>query len=363
MRILIAMSGGIDSSVVAHLLREAGHDVIGVRFTLWTDPLAPALAEILPSKCCNAQTVARAGYVSKQLAIPLHVVDLQDEFEREVVRPFLDDHRKGLTPNPCIRCNRTIKFGKLLELMRQFDCEQLATGHYARVARERLADGSERQLLLEATDASKDQSYYLYGLTQEQLRCALFPLGTMLKRDVYSLAKHFGVPLDDYYRESQDLCFFPEKTPEKFLQRYLRGALVPGDIVRRDGKILGRHDGLPLYTLGQRKGLGIGGLSIPLEVVGKDMERHRLIVAEQGSERSHDIDLIDVRWVSWIPPEGEPAPFECRTRSLSPRVRGTLTHGRGRGRFTLETALGPQAPGQSLVLYRGEEVIGGGVIV
>ncbi len=361
MRILVALSGGIDSSTVAHLLAEQGHELVGVRFTLWSDPLAPAMAEILPSKCCNAQTAARSAFVAKKLGIPYHVIDLQDAFKQEVVDPFLDGYRKGITPNPCIRCNRTIKFGKLLELMKEFGCDRLATGHYARTARERMADGSDRHLLLEAADAAKDQSYYLYGLTQDQLRHVLFPLGAMQKSEIYSLAHSFGVPFDDYYRESQDLCFFPEKTPEEFLKRHLKDSMEPGRIVRRDGTVMGKHEGLPLYTVGQRRGLGIGGLTIPLEVVAKEPVSNSLIVEEKGKERTQSIALTDVRWVSWKPETG-PSPFECRVRSLSPRLRGTLEVRDDAAVFTFETPQPPQAPGQSLVLYRGEEVVGGGVI-
>ncbi len=362
MKILAALSGGIDSSTVAHLLHSQGHELIGVRFTLWSDPLAPALAEILPSKCCNAQTASRTQFVAKQLKIPFHIVDLEQEFKREVVDPFLEGYRKGLTPNPCIGCNRTIKFGKLIELMKEFGCERLATGHYARVAKERLADRSDRHLLLEAVDRAKDQSYYLYGLTQEQLKHAMFPLGAMQKREVYALAKTFGVPFDEYYRESQDLCFFPEKSPEEFLKRHLKQAMVPGEIVRRNGQMVGWHDGLSLYTVGQRRGLGIGGLKIPLEVVAKDPSHNRLIVEEKGKEKIESVELSDVRWISWKPEENSPAAFECRTRSLSSRLHGRLTLKNDRGIFTFDSPQHPQAPGQSLVLYRGEEVVGGGVI-
>ena len=363
MKILVALSGGIDSSTMAHMLAAKGHELIGVRFTLWTDPLAPALAEILPSKCCNAQTASRAKAPAMQLKIPYHIVDLENEFKKEVVDPFLDGYKKGLTPNPCIRCNRTIKFGKLLELMDQFGCDMLATGHYARVAKETLSDGSERMLLLEAIDQAKDQSYYLYGLSQEQLKRVLFPLGAMQKSDVYELAKHFGVPYEEEsYRESQDLCFFPEKSPQDFLKRHLKDALAPGSIVRRDGTIVGTHDGLPLYTPGQRKGLGIGGLKIPLEVVGKNAERNDLIVEPKGSEQTDVISLMDIRWVSWQPDAREPIPFECRTRALSGKRRGKLFLDENGGRFTFDVPSGPQAPGQSAVLYRGEEVVGGGVI-
>ncbi len=364
MRVLLAMSGGIDSSVVAHLLKEQGHDVVGVRFTLWSDPLAPALAEILPSKCCNAQTAARCKVVAKQLGIPLNIVDLADEFKANVVDPFLEGYAKGLSPNPCIGCNRTIKFGKLLELCEQLGCDKLATGHYARTATEHVSDGSERHLLLEAVDARKDQSYYLYGLTQEQLKRCVFPLGSMRKPEVYALAKHYAVPYSDAsYRESQDLCFFPEKTPQEFLKRHLNDKLSPGPIVRRDGTVLGTHQGLPLYTVGQRRGLRIGGQKIPLEVVAKDGGSNSLIVEPKGRETVKEVRLESLRFVSWKPADGEATEFECRVRSLSVRQRGVITVQRDSGVFTFDNAQPPQSPGQSLVLYRGEEVVGGGVML
>lgn len=366
------MSGGIDSSTVAHILTEQGHELIGVRFTLWSDPLAPALAEILPSKCCNAQTAARTRFVAEKLNIPLHIIDLEKEFKENVVDPFLEGYRKGLTPNPCIRCNRTIKFGKLLELVKEFGCEKLATGHYGRVAIETITSiqrgtsnkdlGTKRHLLLEAIDSDKDQSYYLYGLSQEQLQSAIFPLGNMYKKDVFALARHYGIPFDEQYRESQDLCFFPEKEPKEFLKRHLKETLQPGEIVRRDGTVVGTHDGLPLYTLGQRKGLRIGGLKVPLEVVAKDSASNHLIVAEKGAERSASVELKELRWVSWKPPENESVPFEYRTRSLTPKRRGVLRCNDAAALFTFTEPQPPQAPGQSLVLYRGEEVVGGGVI-
>lgn len=362
-RILVALSGGIDSSVVAHLLAEQGHELVGVRFTLWSDPLAPSIAQILPSKCCNAQTAMRAKSVAKTLGIPYHIIDLEKEFKEEVVDPFLEGYKSGVTPNPCIRCNRTIKFGKLMEFAKELGCDAMATGHYARTAEEIMPDGSTRRVLLEAVDPSKDQSYYLYGLTQDQLRMALFPLGGMFKKDVYALARKYGVPHDEEYRESQDLCFFPEKHPEEFLKRYLADSIKPGSIVRRDGTVVGTHDGIALYTVGQRRGLGIGGLKIPLEVVEKRSSDNTLVVSEQGSELMNEILLKDIRFVSWAPPENQSEQFECRVRSLSSKIRGNLNYKGNTGTFTLEESHTRVAPGQSLVLYRGQEVVGGGVIL
>lgn len=359
MNILVALSGGIDSSVTAHFLKEQGHTLIGMRFTLWSDPLAPALAKVLPSKCCNAQTAARAKSVAATLGIPYHIEDLEEEFKREVVDPFLEAHRKGLTPNPCIRCNQTIKFGTLLAIADKLGCEKIATGHYARVIQ-----GGGKYHLLEAIDKAKNQSYYLYSLMQEQLARVLFPLGTLHKQEVYALARTYGVPFEeDSYRESQDLCFFPEKTPRAFLKRHLKRHLKPGTIVRKSGAAVGMHRGLSLYTIGQRRGLGIGGLQIPLEVVQKNYTSNTLVVEEQGRETVTTLSIRELRWIAEKPQEGSSTAFECRTRSLALRTTGHLIYYGQAGSFHLDRPLPPQAPGQHLVLYRGEEVIGGGMIV
>ncbi|MFA6039117.1 MAG: tRNA 2-thiouridine(34) synthase MnmA [Candidatus Peribacteraceae bacterium] len=363
MSILIALSGGIDSSVVAHLLKEQGHEVVGVRMALWSDPLAPAKAQLLPNKCCDAQAAARTAAVAKKLQIPIHIVEMSKEFKELVVDRFLKDCRNGLTPNPCVYCNRLIKFGKLMDIADGFGCEKVATGHYARIVTETMPNGSVRHALLEAVDKEKDQSYYLHGLNQNQLGHVLFPLGEMVKGDVYALAQRFGIPFDRaLYRESQDLCFFPEKSPTEFLRRHAPEAMRLGQIIRRDGMVVGSHQGLPLYTVGQRRGLKIGGLKIPLEVVAKDVSGNRLIVDEKDKEKAADIPVRDITWVCGKPAENADTPFDCRTRSLSPKRKGTFRFTGSSGTFTLAEPAGPQSPGQYLVLYSGEEVVGGGVI-
>ena len=349
------MSGGVDSSVVAHLLHEQGHEVIGVMMKLWTDPLAPHVRRTLPKKCCSIEHIQRARTVCASLDVPFYVVNMEQEFKDQVVDFFLDGYENGTTPNPCIECNKKIKFGILLQKAEELGCEKIATGHYVKTV-----DNNSTLALHQAEDTSRDQSYYLYTLTQEKLQKCIFPLGNMLKKDVFALAEKYGVPIPEEYAESEDLCFYPEKEPTAFLQRHL-SSIQAGDIKNEEGEVLGRHKGLPFYTIGQRKGLGIGGLKIPLHVTKKDKDSNTIYVAPSGADLEYRLQANNVNWIEKAPtsPNSE---LTMRINSLGKKYTGKLEVDGDMFTFTFDEAVRGIAPGQSAVLYDNDRVIGGGVI-
>jgi tRNA-specific 2-thiouridylase len=356
-RILVAMSGGVDSSVAACLLREQGHDVIGVRFQLWQDPLAPAITKVLPTKCCDAQSLARAQSVCRNLAIPFHTLDLQDAFKCTVVEPFIKAYRSGRTPNPCVLCNRSFKLHHLLAFAKKLKCDKVATGHYARIVRR-----SGGFALLEATDKMKDQSYFLSRLTQKELSRTVLPLGTKTKKETYMLAKKFRISLDPLsYRESQDLCFIPEKSPAAFLRRYITD-VAPGPIKTLDDRIVGTHDGLPFYTIGQRKGLKIGGQSTPVHVLSIDQKSNTIFVASSRALLKNDIHVMSLNFTRGIPAENRKIRLSARIRARSRKERGTFVFRGATGLFRFDHPVRAATTGQALVLYRGQEIVGCGLI-
>lgn len=356
------MSGGVDSSVLAHMLHAQGHDLVGVMMKLWTDPLAPVVQRAIPTKCCSVEHIQRARSVCNSLGIPFYVLNMEEEFKKKVVDPFLEAHTKGETPNPCIACNKTIKFGTLLEKAKELGCDKLATGHYARMRTDTQSDGTKRYVLLEGADPEKDQSYYLYALTQETLSSVLLPLGDMRKEEIFALAQHYNIPMTESYRESQDLCFFPEKDPNAFLGRYLKN-IEPGDIRTEDDAKVGTHKGLPFYTIGQRKGLGIGGLQIPLHVSRKDTHTNTVYVAENGKDMRQSLEASEIHWISSSPKESQEIDFFARVSSLGIKKKGTLTYSGNSGTFTFESPVRGIAGGQAIVWYNGEEIVGGGRIL
>lgn len=351
------MSGGVDSSVVACLLKEQEHDVIGVRFQLWQDPLAPAITKVLPTKCCDAQTLARVRSVCRQLTIPLHTLNLEEEFKCAVVDPFLAACRSGTTPNPCVLCNRSFKFRQLLRLAQRLKCDRVATGHYARIVRKQGG-----YALLEAKDRTKDQSYFLARLSQAELSRTILPLGTKTKRETFALAKKYQIPLDPVsYKESQDLCFIPEKSPALFLRRYVRDA-VPGPIKSPDGKVIGTHEGLAFYTVGQRRGLKIGGQKVPMHVLNIDQKSNTIFVAPSRALYSNYVYVNSITFTRKPLQQNTGIHLMARIRARTKKGSGTLTFRLKKGLFSFSKPVFAPTAGQAIVLYRGREIVGSGII-
>src|SRR5262245_61984473 len=282
--IAVAMSGGVDSSTVAAMLRAEGHDVVGLTMQLWNQRrLAghPGMPETSTGRCCSLDDVYDARRVAETIGIPYYVVNHEDRFERDVVRPFVQEYLSGRTPIPCSLCNNHLKFDQLLVVARQIGAEAVATGHYARVE---FDDLSGRWLLKRPRDRSKDQTYFLFGLTQEQLHRTLFPLGGMTKPEVRELARKHGLALAEK-PDSQEICFVPGGNYKKFLDAYLgeQGESVPdtaGELVMTDGRVLGEHTGVHNFTVGQRKGLGIATGS-PLYVIQINGDKRQVVVGNQ----------------------------------------------------------------------------------
>ncbi len=352
----VAMSGGVDSSVAACLLAREARPVVGFSMQL-IDGLAGA--EERYGRCCSPDDFRDARQVADRFGFPHYVIDLEDEFRRQVVQPFADDYAEGRTPSPCVRCNTFIKFGTLIGRARAVGADRVATGHYAILERD---PKSGRTLLRRAADREKDQSYFLFDLSDAQRRLAEFPLGHMNKDDVRGLAAEFGLPNADK-PESMDLCFVARGEDYRgFLERTgLAPTSTPGPIVSDEGAVLGEHAGINRYTIGQRRGLGLAHES-PLYVLEVDAARNRVVV---GDDRELWSDRCTIERTRWIPFERPGGPLRARVRIRSTHEGESATvHdlGAGRAEIVFDEPQRAIAPGQAAVAYDGDLVLGGGWI-
>ena len=350
--VVVAMSGGVDSSVAAALLKQQGHEVLGMMLRLWSEP-----GKEDSNRCCTPDSMAQARRVAAQLDIPFYVVDARGVFRETVVQYFLDGYAAGQTPNPCLLCNRSIRWEFLLRHALALGAEFMATGHYARTVK--AADG--RIKLLCAVDSTKDQSYILHVLGQVKLQRALFPVGLYEKSEVRQIAAEFGLPTASR-QDSQDLCFLAGDDYRNFLQRNAPQMLKPGRIVRVDGRVVGEHNGLANYTIGQRKGLGAAG-PVPLYVLRKDAEENLLVVGVQEELGSRQMEVRDVNWIAGAPPL---TPFRADvkiryTARAVPAEVIPLEDGRST-RVNFDAPARDVTAGQAAVFYNADEVLGGGII-
>jgi len=355
-RIVVGMSGGVDSSVAAALLMEQGYDVVGVTLRVWpwreaTDPVKRF------GSCCSVQSLDDARQVARTLGIPHYLLNSEAEFARSVIDPFVAAYAAGTTPVPCVACNRDLKFGSLLARATAWDATAIATGHYARVTRE---EETGRYLLWRGRDAQKDQSDFLWPLTQPQLASARFPVGDLSKAEVREHARRLGLVTADK-PESQEICFIPDDDYRGFLRRRDASMFQPGPIVDTRGSRLGTHGGLPSYTIGQRKGLGLS-TGRALHVVDLDAETNTLTVGDPADLERTRLLAAGVNFIACDPPR-EPMRVEARIRhNHTPAPATVRALDDGRAEVVFDAPQRAVTPGQSVVWYRGDCVIGGGVI-
>jgi tRNA-uridine 2-sulfurtransferase len=362
--VAVAMSGGVDSSTVAALLLQQGRPVVGLTMQLWNQRRLPELQGNGPAqhRCCSLDDVYDAKRVAQHLEFPHYVVNFEEQFERRVVRPFVEQYLAGRTPIACTNCNTDVKFEPLLRMARQIGAERLATGHYARI---RYHEASVRHQLLRARDDLKDQSYFLWGLTQQQLSRSEFPLGELTKEEVRELARRVNLPVAEK-PESMELCFVPNGNYVQFIHAYAREGGEPltdqeGDIVTEDGTVIARHTGIYNYTVGQRKGLGFA-TGKPVYVLAIDPVKNRVIVGENDALRTTTLEMEEVNWISIAEPAA-PLRAQVKIRHKHEPAGASVEPLPNRGaKVTFDAPQRAITPGQGAVIYEGELVLGGGWI-
>jgi len=362
--IAVAMSGGVDSSTVAAVLLRQGHSVVGLTMQLWNQRRLPELQAGRPAqhRCCSLDDVYDAKRVAQHLQFPHYVVNFEEQFEERVVRPFVQQYLSGRTPVACTNCNTDVKFEPLLRMARQIGAERLATGHYARI---RKNGENGRYELLRARDDSKDQSYFLWGLKQEQLSRSDFPLGELTKEEVRELARAVNLPVAEK-PESMELCFVPNGNYVQFIHSYSRAEGKPledreGEIVTEDGTVIARHAGVHNYTIGQRKGLGFAA-GKPVYVLAIDTENNRIVVGEDDALRTTELEMESVNWISIAEP-AEPLHGQAKIRHKHAPAAATIEALPGnRARITFDKPQRAVTPGQAAVFYNGDVVLAGGWI-
>jgi tRNA-uridine 2-sulfurtransferase len=347
-RIVVAMSGGVDSSAVAALLKHRGYEVVGVTLQLYDHGAATARK----GACCAGQDIYDARRVAQRLDIPHYVLDYERAFQREVISEFAESYVAGETPIPCVRCNQRVKFGHLLETAKELGAAALATGHYARIL-----GGEWGPELHRGADQMRDQSYFLFATTAEQLSFLIFPLGDRTKSEARALAVEFDLPVASK-PDSQDICFVPNGGYARVIERLRPGASEPGEILHVDGRILGHHPGIIHFTIGQRRGLGVADAE-PLYVIRLDPARRQVVVGPQAALACGGAHLREVNWLADREPAAGGELVDVKLRSASASVPATVFPD-GQVRFAVpQTGV---APGQACVFYRGSRVLGGGFI-